>query len=82
MEELLTVVKSIDIDKRDYVITVEAMKEPSDNEDLYTVLHTMSYELSDDENEWKNVAFARYYGIKGIRMVKEKGKDKQEIEHE
>lgn len=82
VEELLTVVKSIDIDKRDSVITVEAMKEPSDNEDLYTVLHTMSYELSDDENEWKNVAFARYYGIKGIRMVKEKGKDKQEVEHE
>ena len=26
--------------------------------------------MSDDEKDWRNVAFARYYGIKGIRMVK------------
>ena len=81
MEELLTVVLNTDVDKRDYVITVKAMKEPSDNESLYTVLHTISYELSDDEKEWKNVAFARFYGIKGIRMVKEKNEHK-EAEHE
>ena len=72
---------SISNDKRDSVITVEAMIEPSDNEALYTALHTISYELSENENEWKNVAFARYYGIKGIRVVKEKDDDeKQENE--
>ena len=81
VEELLTVVLNTDVDKRDSVITVKAMKEPSDNESLYTVLHTISYELSDDEKEWKNVAFARFYGIKGIRMVKEKNEHK-EAEHE
>ena len=80
MERLLAVVNNIGNDKRDSVITVEAMTEPSDNESLYTVLHTISYELSEDENEWKNVAFARYYGIKGIRMVKAKD-DNKEAEH-
>lgn len=77
VEKLLAVVKNIDVDKRDSVITVEAMKEPSNNEGLYTMLHTVSYELSEDEAEWKNVAFARYYGIKGIRMVKEKKDNKK-----
>ena len=27
------------------------------------------YKMSDNENDWRNVAFARYYGIKGIRMT-------------
>ena len=79
--ELLSLVNRIDSDKKDSVITVKAMTEPSDNEGLYTMLHTISYELSENENEWKNVAFARFYGIKGIRMVKEKNEHK-EAEHE
>lgn len=77
VEKLLAVVNNISNDKRDSVITVEAMIEPSDNESLYTALHTISYELSENENEWKNVAFARYYGIKGIRAVKEKDDDEK-----
>ena len=28
-------------------------------------------DFSEDENDWGNVAFARYYGIKGIRKVKQ-----------
>ena len=32
----------------------------------YRLLH---YVMSDDENDWRNVAFTRYYGIKGIRMI-------------
>ena len=74
---LLTMVKNIDDEKRDSVITVDTMVEPSDNEGLYTALHTLSYKLSEDEKEWKNVAFARYYGIKGIRMVKAKDDDNE-----
>ena len=81
VENLLAVVNNIDNDKKDSVISVKAFKEPSDNEGLYTALHTLSYELSEDENEWRNVAFARYYGIKGIRMIKEKD-DNKEAEHE
>ena len=77
VEQLLAVVNNMDADKRGSVITVGAFKEPSDNEGFYTMLHTLSYELSDDENEWKNVAFARYYGIKGIRMVKAKDENNE-----
>lgn len=72
VERMLAFVNSIKTDKKATVITVDAIIEPSNNEGLYTVLHTMSYELSENENDWKNVAFARYYGIKGIRMVKGK----------
>lgn len=32
--------------------------------------HLNFYRMSDDENDWRNVAFSRYYGIKGVRMVK------------
>ena len=28
--------------------------------------------MFEDENFWSNVAFSRYYGIKGIRMIKNK----------
>ena len=82
VENLLAIVNNLDNDKKDSVITVKAMTKPSDNEGLYTALHTMSYALSEDENEWRNVAFARYYGIKGIRMVKEKDDKDKEAEHE
>ncbi len=36
--------------------------------------HLLQATLSVNENHWQNVAVARYYGIKGIRMVK---KDKE-----
>ena len=32
--------------------------------------HLNFYRMSDDENDWRNVAFSRYYGIKGVRMIK------------
>lgn len=37
--------------------------------------HLIHPELTDDENHWMNVAFARYYGVQGIRMLKEKNKE-------
>ena len=33
--------------------------------------HIIDNELSEDENSWENVSFARYYGIMGVRVVKE-----------
>ena len=32
--------------------------------------HLIHPELTEDANHWMNVAFARYYGIHGVRMVK------------
>lgn len=36
---------------------------------LITGLHAFSVPFSEDRNHWKNIAFARYYGIKGVRLV-------------
>ena len=33
--------------------------------------------MSDNENDWRNVAFSRYYGIKGIRMIKQESEPEQ-----
>lgn len=32
-------------------------------------LHLLFFKMSEDENDWRNVSFARYYGLKGIRMI-------------
>ena len=31
--------------------------------------HLLFYKMSVDEKDWRNVAFARYYGIKAVRMI-------------
>ena len=41
-------------------------------EDFLSGCNTFDNILSEDENSWENVAFARYYGIKGIRMFNDK----------
>ena len=49
---------------------------------MFSGFHIPSFELSEDENRWENVAFARYYGIKGIRMPQKTNKDHTEKEHD
>ena len=53
------------------IVTIRALVPVS--ETLYSAsgFHLLLYEMSEDENDWRNVAFSRYYGIKGVRMVKE-----------
>ena len=41
-------------------------------EDFLSGCNTFDNILSEDKNSWENVAFARYYGIKGIRMFNDK----------
>ena len=55
----------------DKILTVEYFKESTHKEDVLSGFHIPRFELSDNENYWVNVAFARYYGIKGVRMIKE-----------
>ena len=52
------------------ILCVEPFREVSFPENLISGLHIPNYNLSTDENSWENVAFARYYGIKGIRIKK------------
>lgn len=47
---------------------LKVMKEPDVLKKwvLLTGMHAFSISLEKDVNHWRNVAFARYYGIKGI----------------
>ena len=52
------------------VINVSSIRPVHDVINIASYYHLNFYKMSDDEKDWRNVAFARYYGIKGIRMVK------------
>ena len=55
---------------KDEVLEVELPQKPGLAEQIMSGYHLAIWEVSEDENEWKNVSFARYYGIKGVRSVK------------
>lgn len=65
---------------KDNVLQVKEFKNISEKAEILSGFHILGFELSENESDWKNVAFARYYGIKGIRMVKEKN-DNKKTEH-
>lgn len=50
------------------VLRVKPFRKLDNVESWMSGFHIPSYELTVDENRWENVAFARYFGIKGIRM--------------
>lgn len=52
------------------VLQVEPFPEPDKVENFLSGYHTFDINASDDTNSWTNVSFARYYGIKGIRVLK------------
>ncbi len=54
------------------ILCVRPFRIVSFGENLISGLHISNYTLDEDESNWKNVAFARYYGIKGIRMITDK----------
>lgn len=64
--------------EQDQILEVKPFKELQKWEELAGGFHIPGFELSEDENSWINVAFARYYGIKGIRMIKDQNKNKDE----
>lgn len=70
MQERLAIIESLDRTSSE-IVTISALVPVSEN--LYTAsgFHLLFYEMTENENEWRNVAFARYYGIKGIRMIKQ-----------
>ena len=72
MQEIIASAQQIRIENRDVILTVDTVKGTSKLQDLLSGFHVPDYKLSKDENDWKNVAFSRYYKIKGIRMLKEK----------
>lgn len=63
--------QNLDEEQKNRVFVVEKIRAYSRNARLYTTLHFTGFNISEDELEWKNVAFARYFGIKGIRARSE-----------
>ncbi len=68
INELLSFIKST----KEKNITVPSLTGAGESINNASGLHLIHYNLSEDENDWRNVAFSRYYGLKGIRMIKEK----------
>lgn len=69
-EEIIMLTKHMKT--KDSILEVKPEKLMSLEEYIMSAYHVTGFEISEDENEWKNVAFARYYGIKGIRLKKDK----------
>lgn len=59
------------VETKDSVITVNSLVPVSTTIANLSGMHMLFYEMSDNENDWRNVAFSRYYGIKGVRMIKQ-----------
>lgn len=71
MQNIIQSAKQMNMTDSNEILTVESFKKTSILQDIMSGYHIPNYELSEDENDWKNVDFARYYGIKGIRMTRE-----------
>ena len=52
----------------DIVLIVEPFPEPGKIKNFLSGYHTFDISGSADSNYWTNVSFARYYGIKGVRV--------------
>lgn len=75
ISELTSYVKSSDYAKKN-VIVVNSLRPVHDLINKSCYFHLISYEMSSEENDWRNVAFSRYYGIKGIRVIKKEDEKK------
>lgn len=51
------------------VITVRSLVPASEAIVTASGFRLLFFEMSEDEKDWRNVSFARYYGLKGIRMI-------------
>ena len=76
VEELLSFVQNSK-EAKENILTVNALEPVDEILENASGFHIPSFEMLEDENFWSNVAFSRYYGIKGIRMVKQKTEQQQ-----
>lgn len=67
MNELISSIQNMPNEEKKDILVIQPLKMASKKEEYMSGYHLLSYELSEDENDWKNVSFARYYGVKGIR---------------
>ena len=70
-DRLIAIVTEVKQEAKEDIVIVKPFKKPSRLVNLLSGFHIVENELLEDENSWENIAFARYYGIKGIRVLKE-----------
>ena len=71
-EELISFVNQAKRNNHSAVLEIKPFTKSNRLEDLLSGFHLIENELTEEENSWENVAFSRYYGIKGIRVAQEK----------
>ena len=76
INELISFVKSSDYANKS-TIEVNLLRPIDDRIYKASCFHIMTTEMSEDANDWRNVAFSRYHGIKGIRMIKQDQEQEQ-----
>lgn len=69
-QELLFHVQQTKKENKNSVLSVKPFRKAGKTEVMMSGFHIVQNDLSDDVNSWENVAFARYYGIKGVRVAK------------
>ena len=69
-EELLAYVNRNRVSYINRTLVVNPLRKPGRIGNLMSGFHIVENDLMENENSWENVAFARYYGIKGIRVRK------------
>lgn len=72
MQEVLALVQQAQKENKNEILEVKPFIVPPKMEEVMSGFHIPEIKLSDNENDWFNVAVARYYGIKGIRVIKDK----------
>ena len=82
MNELLTFVKTEQLKDNTSILNVQSFNKTTLATERLSGFHVLGYELSEDENDWMNVAFSRYYGIKGIRVRNSKSDSEAECTSE
>ena len=70
MKEIINQARQLRASSSNEVLIVKPLKESDKLTDMLSGFHISSFGLSDDMNNWCNVAFARYYSIKGIKLSK------------
>ena len=68
MNEIINEARQLQTNSSNEVLVIKPFKEPDRLADLLSGYHLSNFSLSDDMNDWRNVSFARYYSIKGIKI--------------
>lgn len=69
IQKIITFVQTSEHAKSN-IVAVDALHPVPDIIRKASYFHLTNFTMPDNEKDWHNAAFARYYGIKGIRMIK------------